>query len=158
VLPPDPVREELVAQIDRLKDYGLVPDHLDSHHHIHGFAPVLHVVVALAGENQLAVRAASPWMADHLAAAQVRRPERFVDGFFGKNNISQERLEDMLRETLAAGVSSAEVMCHPGYSAKVPEGHTIYREERELELNVLCSPQLAVWLKDKGIEVTAYDV
>ncbi len=158
VLPAGAVREELGAQIGRLEENGLSPDHLDSHHHIHGFASVLDVVVRLARERGLAVRAISPWMSDFLAAAGVPRPDRFIDSFFGKNNISQERLENMLRDALKSGVSTAEVMCHPGYSEGLPEGHTMYRKERELELETLSSPELMKWLKDEGIEVTRYEV
>jgi predicted glycoside hydrolase/deacetylase ChbG (UPF0249 family) len=158
ILPADAVREELNAQMSRLEDVGLSLDHLDSHHHIHGFASVLDVVVELARDRNLAVRPTGPWMSEYLTAKGVRHPERLITGFFGKNNIGEEHLMELLQDMLASGASIVEVMCHPGFSDGLPEGHTGYREERELELQTLCSPGLAAWLNEEGIEVVKYDV
>jgi len=158
VLPADAVRAELEAQVSRLEAGGLSLDHLDSHHHVHGFASVLDVVVELARDRELAVRTTCPWMSAHLSAQGVRHPERLITGFFGKNNIGEEHLMELLQDVLESGVPVAEVMCHPGFSDGQPEGHTGYREERELELQTLCSPGLAAWLNEEGIAVGKYDI
>jgi len=158
VLPEDAVREELNAQVNRLKASGLSLDHLDSHHHVHGFVPVLDAVIEIASDGNMAVRPTTRWMSEHLTAKGVRHPERLITGFFGKNNISQEHLTKLLLGELAFGAPFVEVMCHPGFSDALPEGHTQYREERELELQTLCSPGLAAWFKEQGIEVAKYDV
>jgi len=158
VLPADAVREELNAQVSRLEAVGLSLDHLDSHHHIHGFASVLDVVVELARDPNLAVRPTSPWMSEYFTAKGVRHPDRLLTGFFGKNNIGEEHLTGLLQDVLASGAPVAEVMCHPGFSDGLPEGHTGYREERELELQTLCSPGLVAWLIEEGIVVAKYDV
>ena len=158
VLPAGALREELSAQVSRLEAFGLSPDHLDSHHHIHGFASVLDEVVELARERNMAVRPTSPWMSVYLTAKGVRHPERLITGFFGKNNIGEEHLTGLLQDVLALGASVVEVMCHPGFSDGLPEGHTGYREERELELPTLCSPGLVAWLNEEGIAVAKYDV
>ncbi len=158
VLPADAVREELNAQVSRLEVGGLSLDHLDSHHHIHGFASVLDVVVEFARDRDLAVRATCPWMSEYLAAQGVRSPGWLITGFFGKNNIGGEHLMELLRDVFASGASVVEVVCHPGFADGLPEGHTGYREERELELQTLCSPGLAIWLNEEGIVVAKYDV
>jgi len=158
VLPSGALREELNAQMSRLEAFGLSLDHLDSHHHIHGFASVLDVVVELARERNVAVRPTSPWMSVYLTAKGVRHPERLITGFFGKNNIGEEHLTGLLQDVLASGASVVEVMCHPGFSDGLPEGHTGYREERKLELQTLCSPGLVAWLNEEGIAVAKYDV
>lgn len=158
VLPADAVREELNAQVSRLETGGFSLDHLDSHHHIHGFASVLDVIIELARDRNLAVRPTGPWMPVYLTAKGVRHPERLITGFFGKNNIGEEHLMELLQDMLASGAPVAEVMCHPGFSDGLPEGHTGYREERELELQTLCSPGLAAWLNEEGIVVAKYDV
>ena len=158
VLPADAVRDELNAQVNRLEAFGLLLDHLDSHHHIHGFASVLDVAVEMARERNAAIRPTGSWMSVYLTDKGVRHPEWLITGFFGKNNIGEEHLMKLLQDALLSGASVVEVMCHPGFSGGVPEGHTGYREERELELQTLCSPGLAAWLNDVGIEVAKYDV
>lgn len=155
-LPYEAVYDELEAQLHRLLDAGLKVSHIDSHHHAHGFATVLAVVEDLASRHCLAVRPASDWMARRFAKMGVRRPDVLITGFFGKNNLSCARLEELLGAAASSGAQSVEVMCHPGLSAGLPEGFSSYREEREEELEVLCSGELAAWLKGNDITVVNY--
>jgi chitin disaccharide deacetylase len=155
-LPYEAVRDEFQAQLQRLLDAGLKVSHVDSHHHVHGFATVLAVVEDLAAQYSLAVRPASDWMAQRFAKMGFRRPDVLITGFFGKNSISCARLEELLGAAYSVGAQSVEVMCHPGLSAGLPEGFSSYREEREEELAVLCSGELAAWLRDNEISVVNY--
>ncbi len=155
-LPWVAVQDELEAQLHRLLDAGLKVSHIDSHHHVHGFAMVLVVVEDLAAQYGLAVRPASDWMAQRFAKLGIVRPDVLITGFFGKNNISCARLEELLGAAASEGAQSVEVMCHPGLSAVLPEGFSSYREERDEELAVLCSGELAAWLKGNDITVVNY--
>ncbi|OGK11547.1 MAG: hypothetical protein A2Y63_03980 [Candidatus Riflebacteria bacterium RBG_13_59_9] len=156
VLEADVVRGELLAQIERVENAGLAISHLDSHHHVHGFAAVLAVVVQIARQRSLSVRAVSRWMADHLAAQGLCHPDLLVTGFLGKNNIGLERLLSFLREAREEGAQTVEVMCHPGKVDGLPAGHTSYREEREEELRTLCLAELAEGLKHERMTVVSY--
>lgn len=49
----DQVEAELNAQLDRLADLGLTVDGIDSHHHVHAFAPIGEVVERVAAERSL---------------------------------------------------------------------------------------------------------
>lgn len=52
----DEVRAEFKAQVDRLREAGICPQHLDSHQSIHMFPSVFRVASDLAQEQQLALR------------------------------------------------------------------------------------------------------
>ena len=155
-LPYDAVHNELEAQLQRLLEAGLDVSHIDSHHHVHGFATVFAAVEGLASKHGLAVRPASDWMAQRLEKLGIQRPDVLITGFFGKNNLSCARLEELLAAAALSGAQSVEVMCHPGLSAGLPEGFSSYREERDEELAVLCSGELAAWLKGNDITVVNY--
>lgn len=155
-LPYDAVCAELTAQLQCLLDAGVKVSHIDSHHHVHGFATVLAVVEDLASKHGLAARPASEWMARRFNKQGIRRPDVLITGFFGKNNISCARLEELLGAAASSGAQSVEVMCHPGLSAGLPEDFSSYREERDEEMAVLCSGELAAWLKGNDITIVNY--
>jgi predicted glycoside hydrolase/deacetylase ChbG (UPF0249 family) len=150
------VRVEVQAQLFRLLESGLKVTHLDSHHHVHGFAAVFSVASEVALKHGLAVRPTSSWMVSELERQGIRCPKVLITGFYGKNNVNRARLAELLDAANSARADIVEVMCHPGLAAGLPEGHSSYRLEREEELDVLCSAELRAWLNDRGIEVISY--
>ncbi|HVN71705.1 MAG TPA: ChbG/HpnK family deacetylase [Desulfomonilia bacterium] len=49
---PDFIREcmqETTKQIEIFLSFGLTPSHIDTHHHVHGFAPIFEVLLDLSG-------------------------------------------------------------------------------------------------------------
>jgi len=53
-VPESAVEQEFRAQIERVRDAGLHPTHLDGHQHVHMWPPVFHVTARLAAEYGLA--------------------------------------------------------------------------------------------------------
>lgn len=50
------IYREWDAQINKIKNAGIVPTHLDSHHHINRIAPINEIFIKLAREYNLPVR------------------------------------------------------------------------------------------------------
>jgi predicted glycoside hydrolase/deacetylase ChbG (UPF0249 family) len=155
-LPRETVRVEAQAQLFRLMESGFKPSHVDSHHHAHGFAAVYSVSVEIATKHNLAMRPTTSWMAAELARLGIRCPQVLITGFYGKNNISRARLAEYLDAAMSARADVVEVMCHPGLASGLPAEHSSYLQEREEELAVLCSSELAAWLNDRGFEIINY--
>ena len=151
----DVIFRELSAQIEEVLAYE--PAHLDSHHHIHGFWNVFEVVKELALKLKLPVRAITTDMRDHLRSVGITCADLFIDRFFGKNNLTVENLQCLLKNARAMDAKVVEVMCHPGFMKDFPAGLSSYIEEREIELQVLRTPSLRAFFEEEGIEVASYE-
>jgi len=156
VLELEAVRTELEAQLHVLDGAGIEVTHLDSHHHIHGWAVVLAAAVELARERRLAVRPLSSWMVSYLSSSGIRCPDLLLTGFFGENNAGVEHLQQLLREAQASGAQTVEIMCHPGRTEGLSESNSSYIAGRAEELSTLCSHKLPEWLDRAGIRVVGY--
>ncbi|WP_214820923.1 MULTISPECIES: carbohydrate deacetylase [unclassified Exiguobacterium] len=134
--PPDPelVYLEWKAQIEAFLATGLPLDHLDSHHHVHGW-PVLHdVIIRLAEEYDTTFRA--------LTTLGSRRDlwvtERFSDQFYadGVSHVTLDAIEPG---------DSIEVMVHPAELDDHLPSVTSYLEPRLLEKQVLVDYKRPDW-------------
>ena len=111
------VTAELRAQVDRVRAAGLIPSHLDSHHHVHTEPGIAGIVISLAREQGVPrVRLARNCGSDigpvnrawksHLNA-RLNRAGLAGTRWFGS-------LDDYLRlKATGADASSFEVMMHP---------------------------------------------
>ncbi len=148
---PEEITRELQAQIEAfVAAVGRLPTHLDSHHFLHRYAPVREVVLGLAAEMNLALRADQP----DLRAELHRRVIRTPDHFLGDVTEGPYWTEARLREALTALLDGVtELMCHPGYN-DVPWSR--YSHQREVELRALTAPGLRALLEDRGVELIRY--
>ncbi|HTX52799.1 MAG TPA: ChbG/HpnK family deacetylase [Candidatus Baltobacteraceae bacterium] len=150
---PNEIRAEAAAQVVRFRSvFGRPPTHLDTHYHMHRLEPVFAVLLDLAAELQVPVRALSPEMAATIRERGLAAVDRAVgdvaaDAYWTADNLIA------LIETLGSGVT--ELMCHPGY---VDTGLAIssYREQREDELRALCDPELKYALRRAGVALIHY--
>lgn len=121
------------------------PTHLDSHQHVHLEEPVRSILEAIASELGVALRNRS---------SRIRHDGRFY-GQTGTGEplsagISAIHLVAILRG-LPDGVT--EVACHPGFADDV---NTMYRAEREIEVEALCDPTVRRAVGDEGIELIGF--
>lgn len=129
-------RSEIEAEVRRqLESFrslvGRDPTHLDSHQHVHSSDAPAAVLRALAEELGNHLRQNSPsvrYSADFYGQASTGAPM--------PNRITVDRLSEILRE-LPPGIT--ELGCHPGEGVDIESS---YREEREIELDVLCDPRV----------------
>lgn len=127
--PEQRIRDEFKKQIDTFTNIvGRLPDHIDSHHHIHWITGFRNVVLEFSKENNIPVRCVDA---------------KFQMGFYGRSlshwndpkGVSPERLINVIKN-LPAGVH--EIMCHPGFVDKdLIETKSLYLNQRKDEVNAL---------------------
>ncbi len=171
---PDMVYKELCAQVTRVIEAGLTPDHLDTHQHFFLFPQLTEMVLDLA--EQFAIKAVrlpipsetlenipSSLLGHELALYQrlipgVRKQmERhgviYPSGLWGMsllNNLSETSLIHLIEE-IPEG--TWELMVHPGY----PDLDSPFSgPERLKELKALASPRIRKLLKTRNIQKTTF--
>ena len=147
---PDDARavdQEIRAQLSLCREFlQRDPTHLDSHQHIHTREPARSILQGIAAELGVPLRHYSP---------RVRHDGRFYgQGRTGEplaTGITVAHLREMLR-SLPDGIT--EVACHPGLAED--DLQTMYRAERQLELQALCDPVVRRTLEQEGIQLIGF--
>ena len=121
------------------------PTHLDSHQHVHTEEPARSILKGVATELGVPLRHYSPCVRhEGRFYGQGRTGEPFAAG------ITVAHLMDMLRG-LPGGVT--EIACHPGFAHDL---ETMYRTERQLELEALCDPGVRRAICQESIELIGF--
>ncbi|MBO0452456.1 MULTISPECIES: carbohydrate deacetylase [Enterococcus] len=113
----DQLYQEWNAQIQKVYRAGVIPTHLDSHHHTHTFGMNQEVVVALAKKYDLPVRGNFERNAD------VRHTDYFEPYFddVGEMSVEKRQIDCSIDEYLERLISvlrekrTVEIMCHTAY-------------------------------------------
>jgi len=149
---PRQIRQELGAQAARFRTvFGRRPSHVDSHHHLHRFDPVLEVALDLAASLGLPLRALSPEMADEIRRRSLAAPDRMVGEVGPEPYWTRERLLTTIA-SLEEGVT--ELVCHPGYADGTLTSS--YATQRDAEREALCDPGVVEALRSAGIRLAGY--
>jgi predicted glycoside hydrolase/deacetylase ChbG (UPF0249 family) len=144
---PDAVEAEVHRQLRLFRSLvGRDPTHLDSHQHAHRSEPAAGLVM-----SQLAHQLGVPLRDDNSHV-------RYYGGFYGQSGpglpipeaISVERLIQILKE-LPAGAT--ELSCHPGVGRDID---SLYRNEREIEVSVLCDRRVRAAIEREGIALRSF--
>jgi chitin disaccharide deacetylase len=142
---PEAVAEEISKQLSTFRTLiGRTPTHIDSHQHTHRVEPVCSILKRFAREIDVPLRLCSD--------------VRYCGGFYGqtgtgaslRDNISLSALLNLLA-TLPPGTT--ELGCHP---ATHVDFDTMYRDERLLELQVLCNCRVREFLAKHDIELCSF--
>lgn len=171
LIPPAEVAREFRAQVERVKSFGVEPDHLDTHQHLHLLPGLTGIVEELAAELNLPVR----WPLERPHRRWLRSPKRAAKaallgtlarikpaggvkrvrahGVFESGVLDQQALVRFL-DRLNDG--EHELMCHPGLAPDhVPE-EPGWRYGWELELDALRAPAVREVVTRRAIELTTY--
>jgi predicted glycoside hydrolase/deacetylase ChbG (UPF0249 family) len=144
---PGAVEAEVRSQLQSFRDLvGRDPTHLDSHQHAHRSEPAAGAVL-----RELARELGVPLRDD---ASHVR----YYGGFYGQTGpgeplpgaITVERLIEILRD-LPPGIT--ELSCHPGEGRDID---SLYRDEREMEVSVLCDRRVRAAIESEGIALRSF--
>lgn len=158
-LDPLDVAREWRAQLARLRSWGVAPDHLDSHHHVHARSEALLTVYAdVAAETGLPARSGTRDVARFLRTRGVRCPDAMVPISVG--DLSAEAIVKALEaeRTLGPPDLVAELCCHPGFADPVLSVRALprYVATREQELKLLLCPELHARLRALGWETVRF--
>lgn len=154
VVDPEEVYAEWDVQIQKVIKAGIVPTHLDSHHHAHTFGINREIVIELARKYNLPVR-------NNLSLPDdVRHTNRFEMNFdfVGRNSeLRQEKYLENLIEDFKR-FETTEVMCHPGYLDYEVLSTSSLTENRVKILNFIINSQFSRKLKEnKDITLATYN-
>jgi predicted glycoside hydrolase/deacetylase ChbG (UPF0249 family) len=141
------VSDELARQLREFERLmGREPTHIDSHQHVHRQEPVRTLVTEAAQKLGIPLRDFTP-------------EAHYCGDFYGQDGegkpipgaLSLEGLTGILR-SLPEGVT--ELGCHPGYADGLA---TAYRDERAIEVGILCAPGLREVLHQMGITLRSFE-
>ena len=152
---PEEMRWETEAQIERFQTLtGQMPTHLDSHKYLHSTEPFTSVVAAVAASARLPTRAIGLEDRRTLRGSGVTTTDWFEGRFHGLDGLGvDDSILAAAIEQLAPGTT--ELMCHPGFS----DDHirdSSYTTDRELELAVLCSREIAGVIERCDVQLSTY--
>ncbi len=145
----DAVKNEIDEQIDRfLELMGRKPTHIDSHQHAHLTASILPLVEDVARILNVTLRRRSAkvhYCGDFYGQSTIGEPHHDI--------ISVDGLCSIL-STLPADKSIIELGCHPALDNDI---ETMYKIEREKEVETLCNHALKTKLSDRGFELYSFE-
>jgi len=176
---------EATAQIRRVQAAGVRVSHLDTHKHTHIFPQVLRPLLLAAAECGVrAVRNPFGPRLPLRLSELLKRPKLWTrwaemrvlatfagnfrkavqrEGLFTPDGTLGIEVTGTLNEALFAAIATRipegtwEFVCHPGYNdTDLQSAKTRLRESREVELDVLTSPNAREILARQGIELISY--
>ena len=155
----DEVYREWDAQITRFTACGRMPDHIDSHHNVHGRnADLLDVALELARTYHLPVRYASrsPETESFMHRyGTVPTTDGILHQFSGVG-VSMQTFEGVLDDMLGRPGSLYEINAHPAFIDHLLRDNSSYCMPRIDEHAILTSPQARQALADRSIILTNY--
>lgn len=129
---------EFSAQIEKVIEHGIMPTHLDSHHHVHILPKCAKVVDKLAEKYGL------PY-----------RKEAFFSWLFYGEELTLDDMISILEKHKEA--EFLEVMSHPGYVDHDLYQRSKYHLARIREYHILTDPRLQEYIEKKQIELINYE-
>lgn len=149
----DEARIELGTQIDVFRGImGRFPTHLDTHHHVGRFEPILEVVLDFARALRVPVRSQDAGARAAARSLGIRTPDHFMGESGAQAYWSRERVLEQLA-ALPAGLS--EFMTHPGYFDD-ELAYSRYGRQRETELAGLTHPDVRQAVEGHGIRLAHF--
>jgi predicted glycoside hydrolase/deacetylase ChbG (UPF0249 family) len=147
------IQHEINEQIGAFLDTGLIPSHIDTHHHVHGFPRIFETLMeaidrygikairfsktgyALMGRADILVtQETAQWMEDALRQRRIKYPHLLLDP-----------LTPFSIEALPPGVT--ELMVHPS------SGRDVWRQK---DSAMLMDPSFIQTVGEEGIELISF--
>jgi len=168
---PEDVRREFTAQVDCLRDAGLVLDHVDTHQHVHLWPAVGSVVLDVAekaGIGAVRIIRSARWSpvgltVRQLAARLERRARsrnlRFpaaATGLDQAGTLERDRMLSALGGLARSGAPSAELATHPGEAGDSDLDRYRWGYVWDRELAALVDPAVRERVAESGFRLGSY--
>ena len=149
------VIREYEAQIRLFeKRFRKLPDHLDTHHHLHDDLLFFQALSQVAGKWKLLVRRSLIFLSPERGRAFSPKT---TDYLFGSLNASSHWQKDSLLTVLRnLPPGTSEIGCHPGFCDPALRGISSMQEVRERELKLFSDKRLRNELARLEIELTNF--
>lgn len=147
----DELYAEWKAQILKLQSYGLLLDHIDSHHHVAFLnRKTIKVLCDLALEFNLPVRSPVHSNGFSLTLEEAKKllqdkEIKFPEGFYDEFS-KQKGNRVILKKLLNSSEETFEILSHAGIVDEGLLNVSSLTYSRELELDALCDLELKNWL------------
>ena len=172
---PSEIRREIGAQLGRMADLGLAPDHVDGHHHIQAYPGVIGPLADAMRERGIrwvrlpAELVGSPSgltpekkgaLAEYAALTPAARKTalaqglRTTAGFLGVALTGSLSVDAVLSALPGAPEGATELMVHPGYPDLEKGGFS--NADREAELGMLTDPRLREGIERAGFALSSF--
>ncbi len=177
-IPEARIKAEIEAQVERVKEAGISPSHLDSHQHIHALPSVARIVwrcarkykipvvrtpiiSELTGRSPRSIREAqlavlsglSRKLQGQLCERKIKSCDRFWGGICA-GSLNQENLSLILPQ-MGSGVN--ELMCHPGISNEALRSRYGWGYHWDEELAALTSGETLEMVQREGIRLAGFE-
>jgi predicted glycoside hydrolase/deacetylase ChbG (UPF0249 family) len=148
----DEVLAEWHAQVRRALECGIVPSHIDTHHHVHLHPAAFDAYVAIAKYLNVPARTHDRAFACSLRSQGVRCAD-YCEIRWCSNGPGMAPLISALRSAFAQFPedSTIELMCHTAYLDADLSSRSTYCAERVMEMQLFCDPALRRELETNGI-------
>ena len=105
--------------------------------------------------QRLLTHSAAKFLTKYAHLRGIKTPDRLITPGYADHS-KKSSLETWLGiiESLPRGVN--EIYCHPGYPDELLTKYATYVKEREIEVEVLTSPELKQAIRDKGIQLISF--
>jgi chitin disaccharide deacetylase len=140
------VKKEVDRQLTRFGELtGENPTHLDSHQHVHRAEPLRSILAAIADELGIPLRMHAPRI-------------NYCGDFYGQTGKGEPypeviRVQSLIRVLTSLPPGITELGCHPGYDDGL---RTMYRSEREVEIQTLCDPAVRTAIDQLQIDLCCF--
>ncbi|SDB83724.1 hypothetical protein SAMN05421734_101342 [Pelagirhabdus alkalitolerans] len=148
----DELYREWDAQINKIKDAGIHPTHMDTHHHVNIIPSITEVFVKLARKHDLPVRN------NFIVPEDVNTTNKFFTEF---DNLGSTKelwkpfvITNLIKDCKKYG--TVEIMCHPGYVDHVLLESSTLLDNRVYTVKELQNPAYKNILKENGIQLATY--
>ena len=156
------VYREWDAQIARFYETGYKPDHLDSHHNVHGKnEEILFVALKLAEKYNLPLRNCSRTVETESFLENygaVKTTDRMLPSFYGEGSTKEELFAILDRIEQNTQEATFEMNCHPAFIDPLLKQSTSYCEKRIEEFAILTAANLATELSNRSIDLVNYSL
>jgi predicted glycoside hydrolase/deacetylase ChbG (UPF0249 family) len=140
------VKNEVTRQLASFRRLvGKDPTHIDSHQHVHLREPARSALVDVSCELHVPLRHLTPGV--HYCGNFYGQT---AEGYPFPDAIS---VEGLLKILTALPIGFTELGCHPGAGNDL---NTMYRNERERELETLCDSRVRATIKNQEIELRSF--
>jgi predicted glycoside hydrolase/deacetylase ChbG (UPF0249 family) len=146
------VKNELEAQVKKFLQTGLELTHIDSHHHVHRFGPILDATMDIAKRLGVPLRQTDEIVKGKIVSKGIVTTDYFISDFYGEG----ATVENLKRILTTHNTGVIEVMCHPGLPDNWINQNSSYNKKREEELKILTSPEIKRFIREKNLKLISY--
>ncbi len=147
------INKELYAQLVSSKK-SFSPKWLSCSDYLQNNPKVFNIVLTIAKEEKLPIRATSKWQREIARKENVKTADYFVEDFYEEPGITVSGFLKILKN-LKKGIT--DISCHPGSMGKKTIENLHYSWQREIELSTLINKKIKTFFnEEKSIKLLKF--